>query len=241
MIAFGLFLIALAASLIAAFAGMGAIGGPDIGFAGAALWFVAIPAAAMGTLFAWGISSLATNPDRRAVRRTAFILLAPCFACALSAATAQLLKDAGKPEFIYIAGPGYSASLTVTAPSQVTVGEPLAIQVTHASGPWQRVRYKEARGWRTYSVEDPSKNEFVAASGVQWRTRPKTEIRAIGSRINGNTFEMTLAFDVPGTYELWGTMGDQNLPGATENWTPDSMGVNSNTLTITVLPRGSTE
>jgi len=205
------FLVALVAALAAALFGMGLVAGPDIGFAGAGLWFVMLPVAFVGLLGGLLCTRLKAWSGDPFLRRAAFVVGSAVISYALAAGGTKVLLSAwasGTPEFAYIPSSSYTATIEVTAPAEVVAGEPFRVQARYKGGPWERVRYKDLKEERYANVAPLNRTErppeMLTCNGAAmfWETEPQDPAGGLlmGER-TGSDCIFTLR--TPGTYKLW--------------------------------------
>src|ERR1700716_4267110 len=151
MLNIAVFLVAVAGAFVTSFMGMGAVIGRDIGYAGAALWFVMLPAALIAVLLAYPISFRVsgTRLSRHGVFLVAAVALA-WFLGAFPAAAWKAYMRADRPppapeEFVYVPGPDYKASIALKLPDTAVAGHPMLVKVERKAGPWQRVRGRDVK------------------------------------------------------------------------------------------------
>lgn len=225
-----LFVVTTLAALVASLIGLGWIGGRDIGFAGAALWYVAVPASAIGMILALAVALLAFKGP--GLRRGAFVTVSVLTAFGTAALAMHsymyAMLHSGEDNLVYIRAKDYAATIEIAAPAEAVATEPFAVRATLRHGPWDRVRYgdlgkDEYKGRSgTYRSEPPAPVNTAAArgEGLSWRIAPHAPMH---SAEGGSSDAVLWVIRSPGTFQLWASMFDM----------PE---VKSNVVTISVRP-----
>lgn len=128
------------------------------------------------------------------------------------------------PEFVFIAGEGYSHSVAARAEKyRLKVGEEVLLRAKRRSGPYRKIALKELAPGMKWVYPEPPLEEPEVAGSLTWQASPR------GIAFFGPWREdraRTVTFSKPGRYEL---------RGYSTGWT----GINAECrpLTIVVTPR----
>jgi hypothetical protein len=205
------FLVAAIASLACALYGAGTFAGPDIGFAGAGLWFLMVPVAFVGLLGGLACVGFKTWSGDPFLRRLVFVIASAVLSFAVGAGGAKALLSSwgSEPEIVYVPSPLYSATIEIAAPAEVAAGEPFRVHAQYKGGPWERVRYEDLKLERYRSVASLNRPAPLppvlgcVESAMFWETEPWLPSGGLlmGDRRRGGDCTFTLS--TPGKYKFW--------------------------------------
>lgn len=139
----------------------------------------------------------------------------------LSTATLQLVACTEPiPANVYVPGPGYRQSLSVSAELDsnrfARAGAPVVLHASWEAGPWQLVSRDSADLSDCWWRVAPPRSEAEAASSVTWRVAPSDSVSF--NLPQPPAWERRVHFPRPGRYRLWAV-----APGCTRPMQSDTL------------------
>lgn len=215
------FAVTVFACLWAAFAGLAAAGGRDIGFAGGGIWFLFLPGAILGPIVIFVISRFTKLPPQEPLlQRVMFVAVSGALSFCLGAAPIGLMRLQAKHEqantYVYAPAANFISTLEITMPAVAMVGVAVPVESALKQGPWERVSYAELRESRFdafshYSVTQPPPAVQKDGHRLYWASDPPQP----GDRFDFEEARgpverppAALIFRAPGTYRVWAIAHD---------------------------------
>ncbi|HTQ40199.1 MAG TPA: hypothetical protein VMJ32_14325 [Pirellulales bacterium] len=106
---------------------------------------------------------------------------------------------------VFIAGPDFVTTVTISVPKEATVGEWVDLKASRKDGPWLRVKNADVpSGVKTYSKEPPSSQANIQSS-VAWNIDPPGAARGnlpTDDIVKDDPLARKVMFSAPGQYKI---------------------------------------